>query len=91
MLSAAPAAAWSPVRDEVLIGQVSPDVAAVQVVTADGCSFRASAANGYFLAWWPGAAAPRTVTAVTANGVIAARLTPPAAASEPPTPTREPT
>lgn len=51
-------------------GRVSRDAADVVVTLADGTRVAASVAKGYFLAWWPMATAPSTVSAMAENGKI---------------------
>ncbi len=51
-------------------GEVSPSVGAVGVELNDGTTVTASTTDGYFLAWWPKAAAPEQVTAFDGSGAV---------------------
>lgn len=59
-----------------VFGRVADEVRGVTVVADDGVRVTASVRDGYFVAWWPTAGAPATVTATDEAGVVLATLTP---------------
>jgi hypothetical protein len=58
----------------VVAGRVGADVASVTLETSDGRSMEATTQDGYFLAWWPSAARPNSLTALRADGSAMTRL-----------------
>jgi hypothetical protein len=55
-------------NDDVAIGQTGSGVTGVTLVLGDGASVTATAANGYFAAWWPGDATATSAEVTTAQG-----------------------
>lgn len=49
-------------------GRAAPDVTAVTIELSDGSSVQATVANGWYLAWWPGAATATNAEIATASG-----------------------
>lgn len=62
--------------DRYVYGRVSPRVVTVSIVTATGLHVTASVAHGSYFAWWPGGAAPATVTAEDVNRQVIATISP---------------
>ena len=58
----------------VVAGRVGTDVASVMLETSDGRSMVATTQDGYFLAWWPSAARPASLTALREDGSAVTRL-----------------
>jgi hypothetical protein len=58
-------------------GRVGPDVTAVTLVLDDQTRVRATVANGWFAAWWPGRRAARGAEIMTTTGTSTQRLAPP--------------
>jgi hypothetical protein len=58
----------------VVAGRMGTDVASVTLKTSDGRSMEATTQDGYFLAWWPSAARPDSLTALRADGSKVASL-----------------
>ena len=59
-----------------VFGRITGEVGGVTVVTDDGLRVTASVGGGYFLAWWPGSAAPKTVMATDKSGAVLTAVTP---------------
>jgi hypothetical protein len=49
-------------------GRTGAGVIAVTIERSDGSSVRATVANGWYLAWWPGTVAAKTAEVTTASG-----------------------
>jgi hypothetical protein len=62
--------------DRYVYGRVSPRVVTVSIVTTTGLHVTASVAHGSYVAWWPGGAAPATVTAEDVNRQVIASISP---------------
>ncbi|MDQ1730941.1 MAG: hypothetical protein QOK10_1100 [Pseudonocardiales bacterium] len=62
--------------DRYVYGRVAPRVVTVSIVTTTGLHVTASVAHGSYVAWWPGGAAPATLTAEDVNGQLIARISP---------------
>jgi hypothetical protein len=58
----------------VVAGRVGADIASVTLKTTDGRSMQATTRDGYFLAWWPSAARPDSLTALRADRSVVATL-----------------
>jgi hypothetical protein len=69
-----------------LEGHTGADVTSVTLNLADGTAVKASAQNGWFVAWWPGSAAARTATVSTPQGTTSAALPASAMPACPPAP-----
>lgn len=60
----------------VIIGRVSPAVAAVQVRTASGLIVHASVTGGFYMAWWPNATPLVSLAAKGRDGAVISTLEP---------------
>ena len=62
--------------DRYVYGRVSPRAVMVEIVTTTGLHVTASVARSCYLAWWPGGAAPATITAEDANHQVITTIRP---------------
>ena len=69
-----------------LEGHTGADVSAVTLKLSDRQTVQASAQNGWFVAWWPGAAGASSATVTTPQGSSTATLPPAAVPACPPAP-----
>jgi hypothetical protein len=58
----------------VAVGRVGPDAASVRVTLDDGSMVVAAVAEGWWAAWWPGAAPTRSYSAVDPQGQLTATI-----------------
>ncbi|HEY2654388.1 MAG TPA: hypothetical protein VGI55_01275 [Solirubrobacteraceae bacterium] len=58
-------------------GRAAPDVTAVTIELSDGSSVQATVANGWYLAWWPGAPTATNAEITTASGTNTVAYPPP--------------
>jgi hypothetical protein len=54
----------------VLHGRTADDVARVEVVTDSGVVVESTVADGWFVAWWPGIDAIKTIRAYGDDGLL---------------------
>jgi len=62
----------------VAFGRIGPDAEAANVVFADTSAVRASSAEGWWAAWWPGVVPPTAYSAVDSHDLVVGSAEPPA-------------